>query len=48
MRYGNISENVYGIHINHNNSISYTSTFNKKGCVFLCGQNLLKMGKSDM
>ena len=35
MRYGNISENVYGIHINYIISISYTSTFNKKGCVFV-------------
>ena len=35
MRYCNISENVYGIHINYINSISYTSTFNKKGCVFM-------------
>ena len=35
MRYCNISENVYGIHIRHTNSISYTSDFNKKGCVFM-------------
>nr|DAN44068.1 MAG TPA: hypothetical protein [Caudoviricetes sp.] len=27
---------MYGIHIRHTNSISYTSDFNKKGCVFLC------------
>lgn len=35
MRYGNISENVYGIHINYIISISYTSYQYKKGCVFM-------------
>lgn len=45
MRYGNISENVYGIHINYIISISYTSTFNKKGCVFVMQKRQLPNGK---
>ena len=45
MRYGNISENVYGIHTNYIISISYTSTFNKKGCVFIMQKRQLPNGK---
>lgn len=45
MRYGNISENVYGIHTNYTNSISYTSYQYKKGCVFIMQKRQLPNGK---
>lgn len=36
---------MYGIHIRHTNSISYTSDFNKKGCVFVMQKRQLPNGK---
>ena len=40
-----VCKNVYGIHTNYINSISYTSTFNKKGCVFVMQKRQLPNGK---
>ena len=36
---------MYGIHIRHTNSISYTSDLNKKGCVFIMQKRQLPNGK---
>ena len=40
-----VCKNVYDIHIRHTNSISYTSDFNKKGCVFVMQKRQLPNGK---